>query len=202
MNAVAKKFYKGVIAGDIVLTMADDIWDPMLFMEVDDISNIVEALGGKLVDVIDDELALGKEKREYTKISADLLHSESGYVARIQPDNTAHIVGSNHKIFALTEEDIYDPVRLESLYKIGEKLGLKGRLTIWTDNSSLRKQMIMNNKNDMNAIGTKLCAGPVADNFFVAMEDENYNIMLFDDVEQLKNVVVAMGVKAGNIVKD
>ena len=202
MNAVAKKFYKGVIAGDIVLTMADDIWDPMLFMEVDDINNIVEALGGKLVDVIDDELALGKEKREYTKISADLLHSESGFVARIQPDNTAHIVGSNHKIFALTEEDIYDPVRLESLYKIGEKLGLKGRLTIWTDNSSLRKQMIMNNKNDMNAIGTKLCAGPVADNFFVAMEDENYNIMLFDDVEQLKNVVVAMGVKAGNIVKD
>lgn len=194
-NVVAKKFFKGVIAGDVVLTLADDIWDPMLFMDVDELEKLVGALGGKLIDVITDELALSREKREYTKITSDLLHSEHGYVARIQPDDNAYIVGSGLKIFALTEEDIYDPVRLESLYKIGEKLGLKGRLTIWIDNSSLRKQMILNSKNEMNAIGTKLLSGPVADNFFVAMEDENFNIMLFDDVEQLRDVLVALGVK-------
>ena len=202
LNVAAKKFFKGVIAGDIILTLSDNIWDPMLFLGTDELQQLVEALGGTLVNVINDELALSKEKREYTKITRDLLNSENGFVARIQPDNTAHIVDSNHKLFALVEEDIYDPVRLESLYKIGEKLGLKGRLTIWTDNSSLRKQMIMNNSNEMNAIGTKLCAGPVADNFFVAMEDENYNIMLFDDVEELKKVVVALGIKPEKVIVD
>ena len=202
MNKVAKSFIKGVICGDIVLTQTDDIWDPMLFMGVDELKDAVEALGGKLVQVVNDELALSKEKREYTKISRDLLKSESGFVARIQPDNTAHIVDTSHKIFALFEEDIYDPIRLESLYKLGEKLGLKGRLTIWTDNSALRKQKIMNNENNMNTIGTKIFPGPVADNFFVAMEDENYNIMLFDDEKQLKEVLVALGVKPANIVKD
>lgn len=202
MNVVGKKFLNGVIAGDIVLTQTDDIWDPMLFMSVSEIKDAVEALGGKLVQVINDELALSKEKREYTKITKDLLKSESGMVARIQPDNTAHIVNSNHKMFALLEEDIYDPIRLENLYKLGEKLGLKGRLTIWTDNSALRKQKVMNNKNDMNTIGTKIFPGPVADNFFVAMEDDNYNIMLFDDEKQLRDVLVALGVKPANIVKD
>lgn len=201
-NKVAKKFYKGVIAGDIVLTLADNIWDPMLFLGTDELENVINALGGKLVQVVNDELALSKEKRKYTKINSDLLHSENGFVARIQPDNTAHIVDSNHKMFALVEEDIYDPIRLESLYKIGEKLGLKGRLTIWTDNSSLRKQMIMNNENEMNAIGTKIFPGPVADNFFVAMEDENYNIMLFDNADELKKAVVALGVKPENVIKD
>jgi hypothetical protein len=174
----------------------------MLFMDVDELKETVELLGGKLVQVIPDELALSKEKREYTKISRDLLRSDSGFVARIQPDNTAHIVGTGLKVFALFEEDIYDPMRLESLYKSGEKLGLKGRLTIWTDNSALRKQMIMYNKNEMNTIGTKIFPGPVADNFFVAMEDENYNIMLFDDEKQLREVLVALGVKPANIVKD
>ena len=202
MNVVGKKFLKGVIAGDIVLTQTDDIWDPMFFMDIDELNDTVESLGGKLVQVVNDELALGKEKRKYTKITKDLLQSESGFVARIQPDNTAHIVNSGLKVFALFEEDIYDPMRLESLYKIGEKLGLKGRLTIWTDNSALRKQMVMYNENEMNAIGTKIFPGPVADNFFVAMEDENYNIMLFDDAEQLKQVLVALGVKPQNVVFD
>lgn len=202
MNKITKNFFKGVIAGDIVLTQTDDIWDPMLFMSVSEIKDAVEALGGKLVQVINDELALSKEQREYTEINKDLLKSESGMVARIQPDNTAHIVNSNHKMFALLEEDIYDPIRMESLYKLGEKLGLKGRLTIWTDNSALRKQKVMYNKNDMNTIGTKVFPGPVADNFFVAMEDENYNIILFDDEKQLRDVLVALGVKPANIVKD
>ena len=202
MNVVGKKFLKGVIAGDIVLTQTDDIWDPMFFMDIDELNDTVESLGGKLVQVVNDELALGKEKRKYTKITKDLLQSESGLVARIQPDNTAHIVNSGLKVFALFEEDIYDPIRLESLYKIGEKLGLKGRLTIWTDNSALRKQMVMYNENEMNTIGTKIFPGPVADNFFVAMEDENYNIMLFDDAEQLKQVLVALGVKPQNVVFD
>ena len=54
----------------------------------------------------------------------------------------------------------------------------------------------------MNSIGTKIFPGPVADNFFVAMEDENFNIMLFDDAEELKKVVVALGVKPANVVID
>ena len=202
LNVAAKKFFKGVIAGDIILTLSDNIWDPMLFLSTDDLQKVVEALGGKLVQVVNDELALSREKRKYAKINSDLLDSENGFVARIEPDGSAHIVDTSHKLFALTEEDIYDPIRLDSLCKTGEKLSLKGRLTIWTDNSALRKQMIMYSKNDLNAIGTKLNAGPVADNFFVAMEDENFNIKLFDDKEQLKNTVIALGVKPENVVFD
>jgi len=34
------------------------------------------------------------------------------------------------------------------------------------------------------------------------MEDENNNIMLFDDAEQLKATVVALGVKPENVLVD
>ena len=53
-----------------------------------------------------------------------------------------------------------------------------------------------------NPIGSKWYPGLVASNLFVAMEDENCRIMLFDDPEQLKQAVVALGVKPDNVTID
>ena len=200
MNAAAKSFFKGMIAGDIIITLGDKNYDPMMFYGTEELETILKAMKVKNIEVVTDDLDLDKAK--LPKDNLNFNPKPTGFVARIQPDGTAHIVDSSVGVFAMFETDIYDPMRLESLYKIGEKLGLKGRLTIWTDNSSLRKQMIMNDKFEMHPIGKNIYPGPVADNFFVAMEDENYNIMLFDDAEQLKEVVVALGVKPENVVKD
>ena len=146
---------------------------------------------------------LNLAKAQPTKDNLDFDPAPTGFVARIEPDGTAHIVKSSIGVFAMFETDIYDPMRLDAVAEVGKKLGLKGRLTIWTDNSSVRKQLIINNnKLDANPVGAAIYPGPIADSFFVAMEDDTFSIMLFDDAEQLKQVLVALGVKPENIVKD
>lgn len=200
MNIVAKSFFKGMIAGDIILALADDIYDPMMFYGTDDLEKVLKAMKVKNIEVVEDGLNLAKAK--LTKDNLDFDPKPTGFVARIEPNGTAHIVKSSVGVFAMFETDIYDPMRLDALAEVGKSLGLKGKLTIWTDNAALRKQLIINNKYDKNAVGEKVCPGPVADNFFVAMEDDSFNIMLFDDAEQLKNVVVALGVKPENVSVD
>lgn len=120
-------------------------------------------------------------------------------MARIEPDGKAYIVDNSLAVFALIEEEIYDPARLKKLHDIGKKLGLEGRLTLWTDNSALRKQLALYNKFTKNTIASKYYPGPVADNAFLAMEDEDGRIMLFEDAEQLKQVCLALGVKPDDI---
>lgn len=192
VNVCAKSFFKGMIAGDIIITLGDERYDPMMFYGADDLENVLKALKAKNIDVVTEDLDL--EEAEPTRDNLDFDPSVTGFVARVEPDGKAYIVDLSAGVFAMSETDIYDPMRLDSISEIGKKLGLKGRLTIWTDNSALRKQMIMYDKIEKNTIATKIFPGPVADNFFVAMEDMNYNIMLFDDIEQLKNVVAALGV--------
>lgn len=200
VNPTAGKFLNGVIAGDIVFTMADRLFEPVLFFGIDEAKTVVEALGAELKDVITDLSKVSGERQkpmDYSKVNPT---ANKGYVARIEPDGKAHIVNSSLGVFALFEEDIYDPVRLQSLYDLGAKLSLKGRLTLWTDNSALRKQLVMNDKITPNPIGAKWYPGPVADNVFVAMEDDNYRMMLFDDLEQLKQTCLALGVTENNII--
>ncbi|MBO4575020.1 MAG: SEL1-like repeat protein [Bacteroidales bacterium] len=200
VNVAAKSFFKGVIAGDIIITLGDKNYDPMMFYGTDDLETVLKAMKVKNIEVVTDDLDL--EEAQLPKDNLKFDPKPTGFVARIQPDGTAHIVKSSVGVFAMFETDIYDPMRLDALVATGEKIGLKGRLTIWTDNSSLRKQMIMNNRFDLNAVGTKILKGPVADNFFVAMEDKNYDIMLFDDVADAEKAVVALGVKPENVIVD
>ena len=201
VNAVAKNFFNGLIAGDIIITLADGIYDPMMFYGTDDIEKVLKALGAKKDKVVmsaDMNLAKAKPNKD----NLDFNPKPTGFVARIEPNETAHIVDSSVGVFAMFETDIYDPIRLDTLDEIGKKIGLKGRLTIWTDNSSLRKQLIINNQYEKNPVGEKVFPGPVADNFFVAMEDKNYNIMLFEDVETLKKALVALGVEPDKVIVD
>ena len=202
VNAVASKIYQGIIAGDVVFSLADRLYDPMPFYGFNEAKAVVKALGAELQETITDLRAV-KETRpsyaDYTKVNPLV---NNGYVARIEPDGKAHIVKSSLNVFVLFEEDIYDPVRLQTLYDLGAKLGLKGHLTLWTDNSALKKQLNWNPKITPNPIAAKWFPGPVADNVFVAMEDENYRIMLFDDLEQLKQACLALGITENNILID
>lgn len=194
-NKVAKSFYPGVIAGDVVFSLADPIYDPMPFYGLDEAERAIEVLKAKLDGVVTDISDVSDDKQrdfDYSKVNP---FADQGYTARIEPDGKAYIVESGLEVFSLFEEEIYDPARLKKLHDLGKELGLKGRLTLWTDNSALRKQLVMYNKITENPIGAKHYPGPVADNIYVALEDEDYRMMLFDDPEQLKQVCLALGVK-------
>ena len=199
-NPTATKFYKGIIAGNIVFSLADKLFDPMPFYGVEEAEAVAKALKAKVKEVVTDLSKVKATKNkpaDYSKVNPT---ANTGYVARIEPDGKAHIVSSGLGVFALFEEDIYDPVRLKKLYDLGTKLELKGHLTLWTDNSALKKQLNWNTEITPNPIGAKWYPGPVADNIFVALEDENYRMMLFDDPETLKKTCAALGVKTKNII--
>ena len=200
-NPVAAKFFDGVIAGDIAVSLADKLYDPVPFYGLEEAQVALDALGVTLKETITDLSAVSDARpaqMDYSKLNPD---ADKGYLARIEPDGKAIIMSSGLQMFALFEEDIYDPARLQKLYDLGQQLGLKGRLTIWTNNAELRKILLFPGTAFPchHPIGEQLYPGAVVDNFFVAMEDEKYRIMLFDDVETLKKVCIAMGVKPEDI---
>lgn len=202
VNNIASKIYNGVIAGDVVFSFVDKIYEQMPFYGVDEAKAVVKALGAELTDVVTDLRTVSDEKRkpmDYSKVNPK---ADKGFVVRIEPDGKAHIVNSSLGVFALFEEDIYDPARLQSLYDLGTKLGLKGRLTLWTDNSALRKHMVMESMAPVNPIGAKWYPGLVASNIFVALEDDNYRMTLFDSAEQATQAAIALGIAPENISTD
>lgn len=199
-NTIASTFYPGIIAGDIVFSLADNLYDPMPFYGIDEAKNAIDALGATLETIVNDISDVSDEKAphaDYTKVNP---FADRGFVARIEPDGKAYIIESSPAVFALFEEDIYDPARLQSIYKIGNSLDLVHHLTIWTDNQAYRKQMALYGKVNLNPVCAKLFPGPVVDNIFVALEDENYRIALFDDPEPLKKVCRSLGIKPENII--
>lgn len=201
-NKIAKSFYPGVIAGDVVFSLADNLYDPMTFYGIEEAEKAIKALKAELVEVVTDISGVSDDKQrdfDYSKVNPFV---DKGYVARIEPDGKAHIVPNSLAVFALVEEEIYDPARMEKLHDIGRELELNGRLTLWTDNSAMRKQMVMYDKYTENPIGVKYYPGPVADNIFVAMEDEDYRIMIFNNKELLKRACIALGVKPEDVVSD
>lgn len=192
-NKLASAFYPGVIAGDIVFSLADNLYDPMPFYGIDEAECAIQALGATINEVVTDTEAFSDEKAapaDYSKVNPFV---DKGYMARIEPDGKAYIVESSLAVFALFEEDIYDPARLNSLYDLSKKMGIKGRITIWMDNSACRKEMVLYNKINPNAVGAKFYPGPVADNIFLALEDENFRMSIFNDRELLKKVCLAVG---------
>jgi len=200
VNAIASKIHKGVIAGDVVFSLVDKIYEQMPFYGIDEAQAVVNALGAELKEVVTDLSKVSDAKRQpmdYSKVNPMI---DKGFVARIEPDGTAHLVNSSLGVFSLFEEDIYDPTRLQSLKDLSDKLGLKGRLTLWTDNSALRKHEVMAEMAPENPIGVKWYDGLVASSLFVAMEDENCRIMLFESQDQAKQAAIALGVKPEEII--
>lgn len=199
-NKAASAFYPGIISGDIVLSLADSLYDPMPFYGIDEAKTAAAALKAQVTEVVTDLSKVDESRNDsfdYSKLNPNV---DNGYVARIEADGKAYIVDISLAVFALVEEEIYDPARLKKLHDLGKKLGLGGLLTLWTDNSALRKQLAIYNKFTKNPIASKYYPGPVADNAYVAMEDENGRIMLFEDAEQVKQVCLALGVKEEDIL--
>jgi hypothetical protein len=165
----------------------------MPFYGIDEAECAIQALGATIKEVVTDTEAFCDEKAapaDYSKVNPFV---DKGYVARIEPDGKAYIVESSLAVFALFEEDIYDPARLNSLYDLSKKMGIKGRITFWTDNSALRKEMAVYNKITPNSVGATYYPGPVAGNIFLALEDENFRMSIFNDRELLKKVCLAVG---------
>lgn len=199
-NNIIQQVYPGLLAGDVVFSLADKRYDPMPFYGIDEAKALIEVLKAKLKGTVTDLRDVEETKPALTDYSKVNPFADKGYVARIEPDGSAHLVNTSLGVFALFEEEIYDPMRLQNLEALSGTLGLKGRVTIWTDNDAVRKHFVMSSMAPANPIGNKICQGPVASNFFVAMEDEQCRIMLFDDVEQLKMVCLTIGVKEENII--
>ena len=199
-NSIASAFYPGIIAGDIVFSLADNLYDPMTFFGIDEAKNVIKALKAELTDTVTDISSVSNEKPQHADYSKVNPTVNMGYTARIEPDGKAYIINSSLGVFALFEEDIYDPARLHKLYDTGKLLGINERLTIWTDNSAYRKQMVMYDKVSQNPIGKNNYPGTVVDNIYVALEDDNYRMTLFEDPELLKKACISLGVKAENII--
>lgn len=201
-NIIASSFFPGVIAGDIVFSLADNLYDPMPFFDIEEAERAIDAIGatleGVVTDMVDlcvpqrDMVNLCVPQRDYSKINPFV---DKGYVARIEPDGNAYIVDTSNAVFALFEEDIYDPARLDSLNELGKKLGIKGRLTIWTDNAAYRKQMVMYDKVKLNSVGCSIFPGPVVDNFYLALEDNDFRLSVFNNLEHLKKALSAIGIE-------
>lgn len=199
-NKVIAKQYKGVVAGDVVFSLAGKLYDPMPFYGVEEAEAVIKALGAKLTEVVTDISEYSDERNEPIDINMVNPFVRKGYIARIEKDGKAHLLNSSLDVFAMFEDDIYDPARLPKLYDLGKSVGLKDRLTVWTDNSALGKQLNWKDEIDQNPIGAQWCPFLVADNIFVALEDENYRMKLFDDLEQLKQVCIALGVPPEHLI--
>lgn len=200
INTIAAQFYPGVIAGDIVFSMADNLYDPMPFYGTEEAVALIQALGADLVNPDVQELNVLVKERKPIQPTRSMLIND-GFIARVEPDCKAYIMPCGKNFYTLFEEDIYDPARVQKLYEVGQRLGLPGRLTMWTENTALRKQIVMVNTFADNPVGMCYYPGKVVDNIFVAMEDENYNVMMFSSPAQLKAALMAMGLKPQDIIE-
>ena len=200
INAVATQFYPGVIAGDIVFSLADNLYDPMPFYGTEEALALIRALGAELVNPDVQELNVLVRERKPIQPTRSMLVND-GFIARVESDCKAYIMPSGKNFYTLFEEDIYDPARVQKLYEVGQRLGLPGRLTMWTENTALRKQIVMANTFADNPVGMCYYPGKVVDNIYVAMEDENYNVMMFSSPAQLKATLMAMGLKPQDIIE-
>ena len=200
INAVAARFYPGVIAGDIVFSLADNLYDPMPFYGTEEAVALIQALGADLVNPDVQDLDVVVKERKHIEPTRSMLIND-GFIARVEPDCKTYILRCGKDFFTLFEEEMYDPARLDSLYALGQRLKLPGRLTAWIDNTALRKQKVGLNTIVDNVVGNSFYPGKVADNIFIGMEDENFNMMTFSSTAQLKTTLIAMGIMPGDIIE-
>lgn len=90
-----------------------------------------------------------------------------------------------------------DAIRTQPLYDISEQIGYTSdHITAWVDNMGLMKDL------PMNPIGCKLYPGPIAGDMILTLEDSKYNPKSFDNIDDLKKIIAALGAKLENICLD
>ena len=89
-----------------------------------------------------------------------------------------------------------DAIRVQPLYDISSQMGYDDHITGWVDNMGLMKDL------PMNPIGCKIYPGPIAGDMILTLEDKKYNPKSFNDLDELKQVIAALGAKLDNICLD
>ena len=89
-----------------------------------------------------------------------------------------------------------DAIRVQPLYDISSQLGYDDHITGWVDNMGLMKDL------PMNPIGCQIYPGPIAGDMILTLEDKKYNPKSFNDLDELKQVIAALGAKLDNICLD
>ena len=62
--------------------------------------------------------------------------------------------------------------------------------------------MVMYDKVEMNAVGVGIFPGPVVDNFYLALEDEGFRLSVFNNLEQLKKALAAIGIESELVISE
>lgn len=90
-----------------------------------------------------------------------------------------------------------DAIRTQPLYDLSEKMGYtNNHITAWVDNMGLLKNL------PMNPVGCRLYPGPIAGDMILTLEDNKYNPLSFNDVDELKKIIAELGATFRNLYLD
>ncbi|MBP5573549.1 MAG: hypothetical protein J6X40_05220, partial [Bacteroidales bacterium] len=89
-----------------------------------------------------------------------------------------------------------DAIRVQPLYDISNQLGYDDHITGWVDNMGLLKDL------PMNPVGCRIYPGPIAGDMILTLESKKYDPKSFEDLEDLKKVITALGATLERISLD
>lgn len=92
--------------------------------------------------------------------------------------------------------DRLDAVRVKPLYDLSKKLGFKDHIVGWVDSMGLIKDL------PDNPVGCRIYPGRIAGDLILTLEDDQYHPKSFEGVEELKEVIKALGSKVGRLCLD
>ena len=120
----------------------------------------------------------------------------------VKTDGTADIIEFNveegwNELPEFVGANRLDAIRTQPLYDISNQIGYTSdHITAWVDNMGLMKDL------PMNPVGCKLYPGPIAGDMILTLEDAKYHPMSFNSLNDLKQVITALGAKLDNIILD
>lgn len=122
-------------------------------------------------------------------------------IAIIQPNKKAYIhefdVEYWDELPPMIDAKRLDAIRTQPLYDLSEKMGYtKNHITAWVDNMGLLKNL------PINPIGCKLYPGDIVGDLILTLEDNKYNPLSFENLDELKQVVADLGAKLENVYLD
>ena len=91
------------------------------------------------------------------------------------------------------DADRLDAIRTEPLTNLGKEMELDNRITAWVDRNGIAKGL------EPNPVGGQLYPGPIVGNMILTLEDDGYHPVSFDDLAELKEIVIALGATVGEV---
>ena len=123
-------------------------------------------------------------------------------IAIIQPDGRADIHEYDVEddwddLPPMIDAKRLDAIRTQPLYDLSEEMGYTTKhITAWVDNMGLLRGL------PENRIGCMLYPGSIVGDLILTLEDNKYNPMSFDDLDELKKILVGLGANLVNVYLD